>query len=261
MSGYIVEKFWHLGNYHYVFYRFVLEQYCHQRRKKKRCLMLDAGCGPRICSLSHVPENFFVVGIDVNRWNVAESHRKAKDRIYENFSFVVASITSLPFRHEAFEVAVCVDVLEHLPTKRKAIEEISRTCRPKGEFVGSTTNLMNPLMLLDSFAPKSLAKILTKRFAGEHYERHFRFSFSKLMQTLNRANFQACNVNLIGFPPFQPSVYEFSNKKLPWYAYVWIVFNRLTEKKPLNFLKETMLFHAVKNGQNILLPSVCKAKT
>ena len=245
MSGFIVDKFWHLGNYHYIFYRFVLEQLC-QRNLKNSELILDAGCGARISSLSYVPKDVVVIGVDVKRHNIVESHRKAKERNYNNFNFVVASVTSLPFQQETFHLAICVDVLEHVSNKQKAIDEISRSCRSDAHFLGSTSNRLNPLMLLDSFAPKSIAKILTKRFAGEHYERHFRFTVRELMRSLDCANFQVHGVELNGFPFFQPWLFEFSNSKLPWYAYVWIIFNRLTEKKPLNLLKENMVFHATK---------------
>jgi len=247
MSGYTVEKFWHIGNYRYVFYRFVLEQFCLQQFKKP-CLLLDAGCGPRISSLSHVPKYVFVISVDISRRNVVESHRKAKQKGYENFNFIVASITTLPFRHKTFDIVICADVLEHITTNQEAINDISRTCKRKAEFVGSTSNRLNPVMLFDSFTPKSVVKILTERFAGAQYERHSRFSFCRLMQALNHANFHVCDVSLLGFPPFQPWLYEFSNKQLPWYVCVWIIFNRLTEKKPLNFLKEAVVFHAIKKG-------------
>lgn len=247
MSGFIVEKFWHLNNYCYIFYRFMVEQYCQKLlHKKSSFIMLDAGCGSKLCSLSSVPKNAFVVGLDVSRGNIANSHRKAEEMGYENFSFIVASVTSLPFRHEVFELSVCVDVLEHLSNKQKAVDEISRTCKSEAEFVGSTSNFWNPLLIFDSLAPKGVVKILTERFAPGHYERHSRFSLEKLMQALNHAHFQVRDMELLGFPPFRPWLYQFSNKKIPWYAYMWIIFNRLTDIKPLNFLKEMMVFRAIK---------------
>ena len=247
MSGYITQKFWHLGNYCYVFYRFILEQLC-QQQFKHPCILLDAGCGPRISSVSHVPENIFVIGIDISRRNVVESHRKAKEKGYGNFGFTVSSITSLPFRPMTFDLTICVDVLEHVQADQKAIEEISWVCKPGAEFIGSTSNLLNPIMMFDSFMPKSVTETLTGKFAGEHYERHSRTNFGKLTQSLDRADFEVCDIRHVGFPPFQPWLYEFSSKKLPWYAYVWIIFDRLTSKKPLNFLKESLVFRALKKG-------------
>lgn len=248
MSGISVKKFWHLSNYMYPFYRFVLEDFCCQCFTKSSSTMLDAGCGPNISSLSHVPANVHFIGIDVSSKNIAKSHRKAKTKDYRNFSFVVASITDLPFRSESFDLILCCDILEHIKAKHKAIHEISRVCRPQGKFVGSTTNLFNPLMLLDSFLPKNITYMLTRKFAGEHYyERHSRFTFAGLLQALIEAGFKKCKVKLLGFPSFKPWIYEFSGKKLPWFAFLWIVFDSLTNRKQLRLLKETIVFLALKN--------------
>lgn len=195
-----------------------------------------------------MPNNVFVIGVDISHWNIRESHRKAKEKGYKNFDFVVASIKSLPFRQQIFDLVICVDVLEHIPNNQKAVDEISRVCKYGASFVGSTSNLMNPLLIFDSFAPKSMVRILTAKFAGSHYERHCRLSFNKLIRILNHSGFQVCDAKLLGFPPFRPWVYEFSNRKIPFYAYVWIIFNKLTERKPLNLLKETVAFRAIKKG-------------
>lgn len=244
MSGEIVNKFWHLNGYHYVFYRFLVEKYCEQEyREKKSCLMLDAGCGPKLCSLSHIPENVFVVGVDIVRHNVADSHLKAEKRGFKNFNHVLASITSLPFRDNAFDLAVSVDVLEHVVDKQSALREISRVLTSGGAISGSTSNFLNPVFMFDSVAPKRIADVLVRKFAGKHYERHSRFSYRGLMQGL-RDNFKICEVGLLGFPPFQPWLYEFSGKKIPAYFHFWIFFDRLTGKKPLNLLKEMMVFNA-----------------
>ena len=40
--------------------------------------------------------------------------------------------------------------MEHIKAKRKAIEEVSHVCKPKAEFVGSTTNYLNPIMFYRS---------------------------------------------------------------------------------------------------------------
>lgn len=247
-SGISVKKFWHLNNYTYPFYNFVLQDFCYQCFTKSSLTMLDAGCGPNISSLSHVPENVHCIGIDVSSNNISKSHRKAKTKDYRNFSFIVATITDLTFQRESFDLILSCDVLEHVKAKHKAIREISRICRQQGKFVGTTTNLFNPLMLLDSYLPKSITYVLTRKFAGEHhYERHSRFSALRLLQALIEAGFKKCGVKLLGFPPFKPWIYEFSSKKLPWYAFLWIAFDSLTNRKHLTLLKDTIVFLALKN--------------
>ena len=213
---------------------------------KKPLILLDAGCGPHICSVSKVPENITAIGLDVSRKNIHLSHKKAKEKGYANFHFVVGSITYLPFKTNIFDISICVDVLEHVPDKDKAIVEISRTCKYGAAFLGSTSNSLNPILFFDSFAPRSVVKTLAERFAPGHYERHRRYTPKKLIQTLQRLGFHVQNIKLLGFPPFQPWLYHYSNRKVPWYAYLWILFDRITNKRPLNFLKEVMTFYAIK---------------
>lgn len=247
MSGYIVQKFWHLRNYKYAFYRFAVELYSQQVFQKKRHLMmLDAGCGSRICSLSYVPKKVYVIGIDVSRENVINSHRKAKERNYNNFNFICASINSIPIKQETFDLIVCIDVLEHLSNKYEAITEMYRVCKKQASLICSTSNILNPFMLFDSIAPKIIVKVLENKFAPGHYERHTRYQPAKLIQDFKRIGFKNINLRLFGFPFFQPWIYQFSNKKIPWYAYFWIAFDKLTEHKPLNFLKEVIVIHANK---------------
>jgi 2-polyprenyl-3-methyl-5-hydroxy-6-metoxy-1,4-benzoquinol methylase len=246
MSGLIPEEFWVLGNYSYPFYRYVIENLLLRLPKEKPRLMLDAGCGPRICSISKIPENITVIGLDINRKNIYSSHQGAKKKGYKNFNFIIGSLTSLPLISSVFDIVVCVDVLEHIPNKKSAIAEISRICKPKAIFTGSTSNFLNPILLFDSKAPKSLVNILTNKFAPGHYERHSRLSVKGLIQTLKECDFHVQCIRLLGFPPFQPWLYHYSQKKIPIYAYFWILFDKLTNTKPLNFLKEVMVFKAIK---------------
>jgi ubiquinone/menaquinone biosynthesis C-methylase UbiE len=246
MSKIIVKKFWHLGNYKYTFYRFLLEGLCYKSFEKSNLNLLDAGCGPDVSSLSHVPEKAYFVGIDTSAKNISESKRKTKDQNYQNMHFMTASITNLPLQNGIFDIIICCDVLEHIEDKQKAINEIARICKKEGTFVGSTTNLLNPIMMLDSFLPKKITRIFTRKFAGEHYERHSRFTVFTLIQLLNKTNFLRSEVRLLGFPPFQPWIYEYSDQKPPWFAQLWIALDKLTNTKPFNIFKEIIVFLAKK---------------
>lgn len=168
MSGLSPQKFWKLNGYFYPFYRFVIESYFSRCSYGKTLLMLDAGCGPHICSISKIPENITTIGLDINRDNIYSSHLKAKDKGSKNFHFMVASITSLPLKADIFDIFICVDVLEHLPNKHEAIAEILRVCKAGATFIGSTSNSLNPILLFDFFAPRSIVKTFTERFAPGH---------------------------------------------------------------------------------------------
>lgn len=247
MSGIFPQQFWKLNNYSYPFYRFIIENNCLKLPSEKPLLILDAGCGANTCSLSKVPKNITVIGIDLSKENIYSSHQKAKEKGYKNFHFIVGSIISIPFKTNIYDISVCVDVLEHLPNKHRAIAEISQVCKTGATFIGSTSNSLNPVLFFDSFAPRSIVKVLTKKFAPYHYERHGRLNPKKLIQTLQCFGFNV-QIKLLGFPQFQPWLYQYSKKKIPFYAYLWILFDKITNKKPLNFLKEVIVFHAIKNS-------------
>jgi 2-polyprenyl-3-methyl-5-hydroxy-6-metoxy-1,4-benzoquinol methylase len=247
MSGLTVEKFWNLGNYSYPFYRFIIENYMHlELQKEKSCLMFDAGCGSEICSVSKIPENVTVIGLDVNRKSIHSSHNAAKKKGYKNFHFIIGSLTHLPLTSSIFDICICIDVLEHLPNKNDALAEISRVCKPKTRFIGSTSKSLNPILLFDSLAPKVLIKLLTEKLAPGHFERHKRLNPKKLMQLLKDHDFHIQNITLLGFPPFQPWLYHYSKKKVPIYAQLWILSNKMTSKTTLTILKEVIVFNTIK---------------
>ena len=212
-------------------------------------MMLDAGCGPRISSLAVVPDSVHCVGVDASFRNVLASHRKARINGYQNFRFVVASIENLPFINGIFDLILCCDVLEHVKRKRSALHEISRVHKPGGTFVGSTTNLLNPIVFFDSFAPRRITSVLTRKFAGAHqHQTYSRFTPYGLLKTLVEMGFERCKVMLFGHPLFQPWIYENERTiKLPWFAFLWIAFDNITHRRQLRLFKETLVFCARKN--------------
>jgi len=248
----VARKFGHLGNYTYVHYRFVLESLC-QKHLVQECLVLDAGCGSSGCSLSYVPETATIVGVDVSKGNILKSkqkveHARALIRFGE-LSFVVASLTHLPFKKGIFDLIVCVDVLEHIGAKRNAISEMSRVSKSRARLVGSTTNLMNPLMLFDSYAPEIVTKRLVEKFAGQHFERRSRLTPAALTKTMNEVGYQVNHMELFCFPPFRPWIYQqLPGKKRPWFSYLWMAFNEATKNKPLNILKGNIVFEACREN-------------
>jgi len=74
-------------------------------------------------------------------------------------------ITDVPFKDDAFDLIVCVHVLEHIPDDRRALAEITRVLRPGGR-----------LLLLDHVrgsarivrAVQWLLERLTLRLEGDH---------------------------------------------------------------------------------------------
>lgn len=221
-----------IANHKYTYYGFVIERLLHESLKE-RYLLLDAGCG-KGGSIWVVPINMEIVGVDILRYNLL-----ATKHLRKNLSCVVCDLTWLPFKEDAFGGAMSVDVLEHVDNKTAVISELARVTMKSGFFIGSSTNLLNPILWLDAKLPL-LMKPLVMKFAPGHYDRHSRFSPSSLNCALNSAGYRVDYLALLGGTLF-------NKKKLPWVAYLWILFDKFTRKKPLIYLKEIIVWKAVRN--------------
>lgn len=235
--------YWYLGTYRYVFYRYILDQLF---LKHDSATVLDAGCGTYgsiVRSVDHL------VGVDVNRNCILKIHGRSKRRGFLSIlpwqlsregkqgDFVLASLTHLPFKAVVFDIIVCRDVLEHVEDKNLVFNEILRICKSKGRCIGSTTNQLNPLMKIDSLT--ALASRMFVKYVGMGYERHGRLSPKSLNCMLKYVGFDV-RISFFGLPPFQ------LDKKPPWFAFLWVLWDKLTGYRTFKLLKEVMVFEAVK---------------
>jgi ubiquinone/menaquinone biosynthesis C-methylase UbiE len=229
------ERFLSLKSYRFVNYRFVFENLL-KCCVKQTYLLLDAGCG-RGASISYVPNAREFVSIDVLRANVIACKRRWKER-----SYVIADLTMLPFIEGSFDGALSADVLEHVDKKTAAINELARITRSGGFFIGCSSNNMNPVFWLDVKLPMLMKPLVMKLAGPGNYDRHSRFSPSSLNKTLDRARYRLNYLYLFGFPTFSMRT---ANDQ-PWVALSWVLFDLLTKKKPLLFLKEILVWQATK---------------
>jgi ubiquinone/menaquinone biosynthesis C-methylase UbiE len=237
MSCCVPEQNWHLGNYEYPFYRYTVEKTVFSDNPE---YLLDAGCGPNGSSLSRFNSKNFV-GVDISKTNVNSSKKR-----YPKKEYVLASLDALPFKKEAFDKIVCIDVIEHVKEKETVFKELSRVSKANGCLVGSTSNELNPLLLFDSVFP-FLSEPLQRKFAPGHYERHKRVHPKLLTDFLRKAGFKG-EYYLFGFPVFNPWIYQYSALKIPLYGHLWVCLDRLLDRKILLFLKETLVWRANKQS-------------
>lgn len=237
MSCFVPEQTWHLGSYEYPFYRYTVEKTVFNDNPE---YLLDAGCGPNGSSLSRFNSKNFV-GVDISKTNVDSSKKR-----YPQKEYVLASLDALPFKKEAFDKIVCIDVIEHVNDKQAVFNELSRVSGINGVFIGSTSNQLNPVLFFDSVLP-SLSEPLQHKFAPGHYERHKRVTPKSLSYGLNDAGFK-CEYQLFGFPVFNPWVYQFLNLRVPLYGYLWACLDRMLNHRILSFFKETLVWRAKKQS-------------
>jgi SAM-dependent methyltransferase len=89
--------------------------------------VLDAGCGEGVL-IDEFSSRLAIEGIDPN---------------YSAPLIQTGTLSQLPYRDDAFDVVLCLDVLEHLTFAEQtaAISEIRRVLRPSGELLVSVPNL------------------------------------------------------------------------------------------------------------------------
>ena len=97
------------------------------KKQKGKCLIV--GCG--ITDLKFLQDDVqSTVGIDISK----KALTTAKD-----YGVVALSDSNhLPFRHSVFDKVCVLDVLEHIPTKKKTVREIKKTLKTGGKIFLST---------------------------------------------------------------------------------------------------------------------------
>lgn len=104
----------------------------------------------------------------------------------------------LPFLDEAFDLIVCLWVLEHLEEPATTLREVHRVLRPGGHFVFVTPNMRNPLMLANRIgkALPALQRRLVPRFYGRVEADTFPVRYRANTVGAIRANAQASGLNV-----------------------------------------------------------------
>ncbi|MBI2129654.1 class I SAM-dependent methyltransferase [Candidatus Woesearchaeota archaeon] len=86
--------------------------------------MLDAGCGSGII-LREIKEGS-VIGIDCSATALRQARKNMQGK---NTKLMMADVQKLPFKKNSFNKIICSEVIEHLPSPAKVIDEIKRVSK------------------------------------------------------------------------------------------------------------------------------------
>jgi SAM-dependent methyltransferase len=108
--------------------RQVLERTIGRLRLEPRARILDAGCGSgrNMVDLARHGE---VTGVELSRASAELALARGVGEVVEG------SVMEMPFAAAAFDLAVCLDVIEHLQDDRGALRELRRVVAPGGALL------------------------------------------------------------------------------------------------------------------------------
>src|SRR5690349_16545876 len=107
----------------------------------RRGLILDLACGPGTFTrriARRFPQSN-VIGFDLSPQMLARAVRLTRNERLDNACYMRGSALSLPFKPETFDAVTCCGALQLFSNHDRAMGEIARVLKLKGEFVCQTT--------------------------------------------------------------------------------------------------------------------------
>ncbi len=164
--------------------------------------VLDLGCGR-----GGVVELFWrdvklAAGLDPDEPSLAERRTRG-------MPVVAGRGEHLPFAGEAFDLVVCVWVLEHLRTPESVLREVHRVLRPGGHFVFVTPNVRHPLLAFNRLgrALPQLQRRLVPRLYGrveaDTFPVEYRANTERTIRSLaDRSGLQVADLRVVPDPTY-----------------------------------------------------------
>ena len=113
-------------------------------RPLKDCRAVDLGCGPGSLSIPIAMRVRDVVGIDNNERLIGMAEDWAEKEDIDNARFEAVSIYDFDGAG-SFDIAICSDVIEHVPDQRGLVKVLVEALRVGGAFYMTTNNKLWPM--------------------------------------------------------------------------------------------------------------------
>ena len=94
---------------------------------KEALQILDAGCGGG-ATIESLRRYGSVLGMEISEEAVAYNRKRGRE-------VILGSIEQIPFAANSFDLALALDVIEHVPGDLQALQELFRVLRPGGSLL------------------------------------------------------------------------------------------------------------------------------
>ena len=190
--------------------------------------VLDVGCGPGnllVALAADAPER--LVGVDVDEVFLVFGRSQIENSIEQPSvtpALLRASLPTLPFADETFDLVTCFLVMPHVPDDRVALTELARVLKPGGTLAISGHGFGFPLRYLKRFRLKPLQMYLASliyRCTGKKWIRNTLQNDQKMCDILS-------SVGVI------PEIRHYNQRVLGCVATYWIkAMKREINPKPM----------------------------
>jgi len=154
--------------------------------------VLDVGCGPGnllVALSTDTPE--LLIGVDIDETFLVFGRSQIETLVEKPTApptLLRASLPTLPFADETFDLVTCFLVMPHVPDDRRALTELARVLKPGGTLAISGHGFGFPLRYLKRFRLKPLQMYLTSliyRCTGKKWIRNTLQNDKKICDLLN----------------------------------------------------------------------------
>jgi len=183
-------------------------------------LVLDVGCGDGYYLYHLHKMGYQSVGLDLSRKRVLRARERVKS------SLIVGDAAKLPFKPEVFDVIICLEVLEHLPKPKKAVEEIHQILKCDKYAIFSVPSTSNIAYFLKKFLKKNIGDPFTD---PGHIQT---FNYRRMQKLFRSIGLKIVEVR--GIPVIPPKIYNFIvNRISSSLAELYTFFEKTFEEIPL----------------------------
>ena len=169
-------------------------------RRLEGSVVLDSGCGLGRVSILLSEYGTEVLGIDLDTERLTIARLNA-ERWRSNPHFLQTDARELPFPDETFDVVVCIDVTEHLPSIEAFFLEARRVVKRTGIICCTFKNKYywydsHYCLYFLTWLPTALANLYTRIVRNRTYQLYC-FSFGEVKKILARTELEPKRISTV----------------------------------------------------------------